>query len=107
MSYTLYIDTKSSIILGERNVKPKNDILFAAYPNPAIDNLHINLSLDKQDDWTISIITALGQPVKQLFTGNTSSLSVDYNISNLESGLYFVQALSADSRKIVKLSVIK
>jgi hypothetical protein len=108
MSYTLYIDTiGSSIILGEQNLKLKSDILFAAYPNPATDNLHINLSLDKTDDYTITIITALGQPVKQLFTGKTAGLSADYNISSLEGGLYFVEALCSDGRKIVKLSIIK
>ena len=77
------------------------------YPNPATNNLHINLSLDKPDDYTITIITALGQQAKQLFTGKTGGLSADYNINSLEGGLYFVEALSADSRKIIKLSIIR
>ena len=59
---------------------------FRIFPNPAQDELNLNLSLLK-DIQTIQIITATGKVIRTI-DPSTAKSAID--ISQLESGIYFV-----------------
>ncbi|MVO08154.1 T9SS type A sorting domain-containing protein [Flavobacterium sp. TP390] len=73
------------------------DSVFSIYPNPATELLNIdianNLKVTK-----IEIFNILNQVV---FTGNHSMNSI--NISNLESGTYFIKVSSENGAKTIKI----
>jgi hypothetical protein len=56
---------------------------FSIYPNPVIDKLHINLSGDKSN--TYSILNIYGQLV------DTGIISTSIDISTFPPGLYYLQ----------------
>ena len=88
---TLFVET-----LGNDTTNLSN---FIIYPNPT-NNL---LNIQNKDDMIISkvsIIDMLGKII-QTFTYNTSSASI--NLSELHTGIYFVEIYSNDTKTIQKI----
>ncbi|MBO7616817.1 MAG: T9SS type A sorting domain-containing protein, partial [Bacteroidales bacterium] len=68
---------------------------MAVYPNPAVDQLNITLSQNAD----ITIYNIMGQNVMNV-EGHAGANTI--NISNLTSGVYFVNAGSDTQKFIVK-----
>ena len=73
------------------------------FPNPVSNRLKVSLNLDKNSDCKIVIYDELGrkigkEQVKQLYYGENL---FDLNMSNLNSGIYFV-SLNIDGEIVVK-----
>jgi cytochrome oxidase Cu insertion factor (SCO1/SenC/PrrC family) len=62
------------------------------YPNPANGNTKLNFNLSVASDVTIEIVNTLGQTVRTINLGNTSSGTIEtgINVSDLNSGIYFL-----------------
>jgi hypothetical protein len=62
------------------------------YPNPANGNTKLNFNLSVASDVTIEIVNTLGQTVRTINLGNTSAGSIEtgLNVSDLNSGIYFL-----------------
>ena len=67
---------------------PKQALDFTVFPNPASDNLTIQLADNQQDNATIDIINIAGQVVA---TQKNYATNTPLSISDLPSGLYVVK----------------
>lgn len=73
----------------------ENTLTMNIYPNPAFDQLNVNLS----KSGTVSVHNMMGQLVKT-FEGNIGINTVD--VSNLSSGVYFISAGNSTQKFVVK-----
>ena len=79
--------TCESASVGIRNTPVKN--LFSVYPNPATDEVTIELDNQSGNDKVeVEIFDAVGKSVKQ---ENFSFNEIQLNIRNLEKGVYLLQ----------------
>lgn len=95
--------TFNSIILGRIEALANKEVVM--FPNPANDNLTINFPEVKGKELTISFVNALGQTVKTEKITSVSNVSKKFNLSDLESGVYFVTA--TDGHKSCTTKLIK
>lgn len=70
----------------------ENNILVAAYPNPATDVL--NVSLNTNEAAAINVFDLTGKSVKSV---KVNGLNAAINVSNLNNGLYTYQVLNANN----------
>ncbi|HOS16093.1 MAG TPA: T9SS type A sorting domain-containing protein [Bacteroidales bacterium] len=63
-----------------------NDLISNIYPNPANDKVSINLK--NNGNATIQLFNILGQEVKTVYTTENK---VEVNVSDLNSGIYFIR----------------
>lgn len=85
----------------ELTIKPKELII---YPNPSINEVHININVQQQKDIQFKLYNTLGQSVKTV--GATNKLFEGWNqytlqIDHLDSGTYFLEIVM-DEQKIMK-----
>ncbi len=85
---TVHIDEYT----GFENAYLSNNML-KLYPNPA--NNYINVFLDTENGYTISIFSTTGQMVRQLKSSNTGVTTI--NISDLQKGVYIVKVKSGNT----------
>lgn len=98
--------TQLSDIVKVRYEQPQ---AFTLFPNPAIDNVEIDLSQVAQGkDVDIAIITLLGKVVYQTKIESLNTTRHQIMLDNLESGQYFIR-IQAQGKKMVmkKLMVFK
>ena len=91
------------------NITPTQYNLSQNYPNPFNPTTKINYSLPKSGLVTLKIYNILGQEVNTLVNEVKSAgvYSVDFNASNLSSGIYFYTIKSGDFTDVKKMSLIK
>ncbi len=79
------------------------------YPNPFNPTTVINFSIPEASKVSITVFNALGQEVAQLANREFSlgNHSVDFNASNLTSGIYFYRLNSANFSKTMKMMLLK
>ncbi|GEM_PF-445781 len=72
--------------------------LMPIEPNPAKDELHINLISNSSANTVVAIYDVTGNKVLSVFDGQIApgEKSLSVNISNLPNGVYFVQVESAE-----------
>ena len=58
------------------------------YPNPALNDLYIDIQNESLSDYSVSIYTMLGQ---KIFTSKHETPNVHVDISSLNSGVYYVE----------------
>ena len=72
---------------------------FIAYPNPTSDML----TLEAEEEITsVAIYNILGQ---QMFTSEISAITAQIDISNFDTGVYFVKAVIGNSEGTIKIIV--
>ena len=75
------------------------------YPNPAIDNVTIELNSSEERIESVIIYNSNGQKVyENSYTGFPSN-TIEVNVTELKSGLYYVQLVSNDGIEVLKLEV--
>lgn len=76
---------------------------FSTYPNPVSDNLNFTLSANESFDIEIKIVNTLGSTIK---TESKTILSGEnkfqINMSELESGFYFVEMSRQENKQVIK-----
>src|SRR5690606_10405581 len=77
---------------------------FAMYPNPAEDFLTVTMS---QASETIAGITVYDMLGKTISTKPAAGNSATIDVSQISTGIYFVQVTTANNLKIVKKLVIQ
>jgi hypothetical protein len=75
------------------------------YPNPADSNVHISLKDANDTIENLTITDILGKTIKSIQNINTTEINVD--VSNLTTGVYFVEITSDNNQKLVKKLVIQ
>jgi len=82
------------------------NVEFSIYPNPARQNLSVEINADAWFPGTIEIINLLGMTVlSSKFEHSSGIQKLDFNIENLKSGLYLIRMKTADSSVIRKIQI--
>lgn len=95
------------ILLGSFIPGPGDEPL-TIYPNPAKDQLKIELNIDQPVMPEIHILDLTGKVVlkfEQVFTREQQILKADLDISALKSGIYFVKVIQGKDTYTSKLMV--
>lgn len=84
----------------------KNEISFEMYPNPAKENLQLDLGgLQEGKAFSIFIYNAFGQIVKQQEQKFNAGIIYNVSLDELNAGMYFIQVQQGKSAKTSKLIV--
>jgi len=75
---------------------------LSIFPNPASTVLYIKTNNKISETYAIKIFNTYGTLI-QAFSSNNET--VNYNISNLNRGIYFIEILSKSTGKITKLII--
>lgn len=98
----------SSIVTSTDQEKAEN-ILFNIYPNPASNNININIHLVEKSDITVDVIDMLGRTVLKVSEEKNvpQGLYIQYgNTSILSNGVYSVRVISNGKASVKLLNVI-
>jgi type IX secretion system substrate protein len=85
-------------------IEDKTVVDFQISPNPATDYVHLDLTTESVTDFHIVITNISGQIMKQEYFNNTSIINTSMDVSDLASGIYFVQVTTENkvfTRKLV------
>ncbi|MCK6641244.1 MAG: T9SS type A sorting domain-containing protein [Bacteroidia bacterium] len=100
----LYID---DINIHEATDVEENTSLFDVdvYPNPASDNVNINVQVEKQHDLTIRLINPLGQIVSEEIFRNSSGGTFMLDVADEAPGVYFAEIIAGNRRVMRKIMI--
>ena len=81
----------------------------AIFPNPAKQIAYLSMSLNQNSNLHVIMVDITGKMIKEIFKGEMKSGSTTLNIdlSDVQSGMYFVSVTANNMQKTLKLSVIK
>jgi len=98
----------SKIIEAEVAV-PKHYELSQNYPNPFNPNTVISYSVSTASNVTLMVYNSLGQTIKVLEFGfkNAGNYSINFNASDLPSGIYFYKLEAGQFSQIKKMILLK
>jgi len=88
---------------------PKEYSLNQNYPNPFNPSTKIRFDLPNQEQIIIDVFNQIGEKVATILNSNLSAgyYEVEFDASNLPSGLYFYRILSGDFTQTKKMILIK
>jgi len=95
--------------INDPNHTPKEFSLMQNYPNPFNPVTKIVYELPRQSYVLLSVYDAAGKLVKVLFDGMQSQLvnTVEFNASDLSTGVYFYKITAGDFNSVKKMVVVK
>lgn len=101
------LDAVNSVDNSEQS--PKNFILYQNYPNPFNPLTHIDFYLPKAENVKLSIFDATGSEVDVLVNTfmNEGMHSINFNASNLSSGIYFYKLATEEIQQVNKMLLLK
>ncbi|MBS1774429.1 MAG: T9SS type A sorting domain-containing protein [Bacteroidetes bacterium] len=93
-------------VVGINNVKT-NIEAASVYPNPAVNNATVTVTLTEMSDLNITLVDFTGRKIQDIFSGKNviGFNAYNVNLDGVASGLYFVNITSGNAQKSVKLSV--
>ena len=85
----------SMVGLIEKDVKGN---VLKLYPNPTANNLTLEYNAAITDQLSVSIISALGQEVANVFNGQVEAGKnvIQLNVNNLPAGIYFLRSVDTN-----------
>ena len=92
-----------------RTALPVSYKLDQNYPNPFNPTTTINFSIPRQSMVALKIFNILGQEVKTLVNENKApgNYSINFNASNLSSGVYFYSIKTENYYQVKKMMLLK
>ncbi len=83
--------------------------LFQNYPNPFNPLTTINYNIPRSGITTLKVYDVLGKEVVTLVNEyqNAGFKTVQFNGSNLSSGIYFYKVSAGDFNKVMKMILVK
>lgn len=96
------IRINNNVIAGIKESQSKFD--FSVYPNPANDKLNISLTNQKAEKVSVNILNNLGQLVKAVELGNSTTINNQVDLTDLNSGIYIIKTTigaSSSSKKLI------
>lgn len=93
----------------KKNIIPTNYSLNQNYPNPFNPSTKISYSIPKQGHVNLIVYDILGQKVATLVdeVQSTGNYIIEFNASNLASGIYFYRLSTNDYTNVKKMILIK
>jgi plastocyanin len=107
MKGQIVVNSASDVQTSNNNV-PDSYNLKQNFPNPFNPSTKISFSLPQKSNVTLKIYNAIGQEIKTLMEGETDAgiHEIEFNGSNLPSGIYFYRLLTpsyTDTKRLVLL----
>lgn len=98
-----------SAIDDETGPELKEFEITQCYPNPFNPSVNIQYQVNKPDNFDISIYNILGQKIVTLEQGykSTGSYSLNFNATNISSGILFCRMSNSSSSQTQKLLLLK
>ncbi len=95
-----------NISLGVSDYETQN-IDFKVYPNPISNSFNLEMDFQQMTTNTILLTDMQGKLISVLFEGtlNTGKQSLDFNISNIKSGIYFLRVQNERGNFVKKVIV--
>jgi Secretion system C-terminal sorting domain len=81
------------------------DVDFQIFPNPASEYANLQLVTQSAADFHVVITNISGQIMKQEYFANTAVINTNLDVSDLASGIYFVQVTSENKVMTKKLVI--
>lgn len=96
-------------IVSNENIIPKEFALFQNYPNPFNPTTKISFTIFKRSNIRLNIYDVKGSEIYTLLSGEylPGKYFVDFNASNLSSGIYFYQLKTSFDIITKKMILIK
>jgi hypothetical protein len=107
--YIVTADNNITAILGKNVSKISSFSLSQNYPNPFNPSTTIEFSVKEKTEANLSIYNILGQKVSVLLNEVLSAgdHKVQFNASNMSSGVYFYKLTAGANSKMMKMIVLK
>ncbi len=93
---------EKEIIIDVDEVELSNAV--KVFPNPATDQLSVQFDLSEAVDMEVRLINTLGQVVNSRVLNAVQGETIQFNVSNLAKGTYFVQFITeggSSSQKVI------
>jgi hypothetical protein len=74
-----------------------------AYPNPAVDQLNVVVSLPAEDNINVKLANGVGQVVFEKQVNGTSRFSTTINVKDLPAGIYLLSVKTQNGVRVEKL----
>ena len=102
-------DPNYTAINYDRNILPLDFCLYQNYPNPFNPTTKISFSVSQPAKVSIIVYDVLGKKVTTLLNEekSTGNYSIDFNGSNLSSGVYFYQMRVNDYTETKKMILLR
>jgi bacillolysin len=99
---------KGSRVTSTTNVK-KSSINLSVFPNPAEDRITVKYEVFSSSLIDISLINALGQPIKKLISENQGqgSYNYDFSLDDIADGTYMLKVTTGEESNAYKIVKIK
>lgn len=95
----------STVTTGVKNIA-KNEMISKIFPNPATNNVSIQVTLGSANDITVELYNAIGQKVAaSKGNGNLGENTINMNLGTLNAGVYFVKIKAGNAESTKKLVV--
>ncbi|MBK6773775.1 MAG: T9SS type A sorting domain-containing protein [Ignavibacteria bacterium] len=100
-----YFNLSNEVIIGA----PNGFSLSQNYPNPFNPATKIGFAIPKEGNVALTVYDNSGKLVSTLVSGFKTAgyYTVDFNASNLSSGIYFYKIVYSGQSKVMKMSVVK
>ncbi|MBK9285239.1 MAG: T9SS type A sorting domain-containing protein [Sphingobacteriaceae bacterium] len=100
-----YVDLRYNAPVGINEVN-KNINSLLVYPSPASEVLSINLQNKEIKKTTLSLYNSLGALIiSEIRTTTSGNNSFDFNVSDLNSGIYFLQIKQGEEKMTKKIII--
>jgi len=96
----LWRTTLNITVVGSKKIPAVNRNMVTVFPNPSNNNITISLT-DYYNNVNITVVNILGKEVEKASFSNQQTIQL--NIKDLNSGLYFVHVETTEGTSIVKL----
>jgi hypothetical protein len=104
VSATADIRINNAVITGINDIN-FDAINYNVYPNPATDNVNIDLTNASSDHVSVVVINNLGQVVKSADLGNSMDVKHSLNTFDLPKGMYHITTSIGDRSTTKKLII--
>ncbi len=105
------VNLKNVCLLDERRIEFFNSQtkIKNIYPNPIQKNLNLDYSLSIEAPVTIEIYSELGIKVREILntTQKAGDYNINYNIKDLNSGVYYIKLKQSSITEIKKILIIQ
>ena len=102
---TVTLKTVVGNLLSTDN-RVQRDLKLNITPNPAQDHVTVSFDTEAGTAYTLSIVNILGEEVmKKEITGEDYLVNRDFDVSDYESGLYFIHLKNGTQSRVQKLII--
>ena len=89
--------TPASLTKNESNSE------IRVYPNPTNGIVNLTVNMDTKSDFTVELVNAMGQSIRNANYTQTMNITLEFDLSNLASGIYFVKVNSENGTAVERI----